>query len=166
MSNVPPPGMPGGLPGPVAPNGHPLATPGSRIAARLIDVVIGVLVGSVLGGILGASGGYTRYNFGVVILGIAVSFLLEAGLTATQGGSVGKLMLGLRVANASDGSSPVSWGPASIRWAIPGVFGLIPVLGWLASFVLFIASLVLLFSDPLRQTVSDKVARTLVLAKT
>ena len=157
--------MPYGVTGPVAPNGRPLGSAGLRIGARLIDGVIGFIVALILAGVFNASGGFGSFNIGVVLAGLVVGYLLDAGLTATKGGSVGKLLLGLRVANASDGNSPVSWTTATTRWAIPGVFSIVPILGTLAAVVVVIVSLVFLFSDKLRQTVWDKVAKTLVVTK-
>lgn len=156
--------------GPVAPNGQPLASPGMRIAARLIEIVLGFIVTAILAAIFISSGGAGlggvggKYNIGVTLLTLAFGWVIEAGLTATKGGSLGKLILGMRVVNANDGSTPVSWATASIRWAVPGAFSLVPLLGGLVAFVVFIVSLVFLFSDKLRQTVSDKVAKTLVVS--
>lgn len=186
MSNVPPPppGMPPpppGMPlppeggmyatGPVAPNGQALASAGMRIGARLIEFVIGIVVGLIFYAIIAGSGNGGvgglggKYNAGSVLLSLAFGWAIEAGLTATKGGSIGKLILGLRVVNASDGTTPVSWLTATIRWAIPGAFSLVPILGGIAGIVVWIVSIVFLFTDKLRQTVSDKVAKTLVVVK-
>lgn len=174
MPPPPPPGMPpppaGGMyaTGPVAPNGQPLASAGMRIAARLIEFVIAIVVGLIVAAIIiGSSGGVNGvggdFNIGATLVSLAISWALEAGLTATKGGSIGKLILGLRVVNANDGSSPVSWGTATIRWAVPGAFSIVPVVGGLVGFVVWIVSIVFLFTDKQRQTVSDKVAKTLVV---
>ena len=191
MSNVPPPppGMPpppnmpppppnmppppqGGMfvAGPTAPSGQPLASAGLRIAARLIEFVLSIIVGLVLTAIFVSStarkgvGGFGgTFNIGVILLSLVFGWLIEAGLTATLGGSLGKLILGMRVVNASDGSTPVSWMTATIRWAVPGAFSIVPILGGLASIVVLLVSLIFLFTDKLRQTVSDKVAKTLVV---
>jgi uncharacterized RDD family membrane protein YckC len=153
----------------------PLATPGQRIGARLIDVVINLAIGFVVAAIVVSSdesagvGGFggdvsagTRALLS--ILSIAIGFVYEAVITALKGGTPGKLLLGLRVVDADRGS-PVTFAQAIVRWAIPGVFGLIPVLGALVVFVVFIVSFVFLFTDARRQTVSDKVAKTVVVRK-
>ncbi len=174
MPPPPPPGMPpppmGGMyaSGPVAPNGRPLASAGMRIAARLIEMIIGGIIGAIIIAIIVGSGTSFNgvggsYNFGSVLISLAIGWALEAGLTATKGGSLGKLILGMRVVNAGDGSTPVSWMTATIRWAVPGAFSLVPILGGLVGLVVFIVSLVFLFTDKLRQTISDKVAKTLVV---
>ena len=179
MSNVPPPppgvppppGMPPPPPagmyaaGPVAPNGRPLASSGLRIVARLIEFVINLVFGIILFAIIVGSGSSFSgdYNVGVTLISLALSWVLEAGLTASKGGSLGKLILGLRVVNAADGTGPVSWGTATIRWAVPGAFSIVPLLGPLVALVVTLVSLVFLFTDKLRQTVSDKVAKTLVV---
>jgi uncharacterized RDD family membrane protein YckC len=150
-----PPPVPGPGTGPVAPNGAPLASGGMRILARLIEFVGYFVLTIVLSTIV--------HSFVASLVAWVVGWALEAYLTATKGGSVGKLILGLRVVNAADGSSPVSLQTATIRWAIPSASYPVPILGFLGSFVVWVVSLVLLFSDANRQTVSDKVAKTLVV---
>lgn len=182
MPPPPPPGMPppppawdGGASTPSSATGQPLASPGLRIAARLIDGVIGFVIGLILAGILIAGDAGTSFaGFGggggvakrwlVGVLGLGFALVYEGVLTGLKGGTPGKLILGLRVVKAADGS-PVDMGSAILRWAVPGAFGIVPILGGLAGFVVWIISLVFLFSDKLRQTVSDKVAKTLVVGK-
>lgn len=146
-----------------------------RIVARLIDAVIGGVFGAILAAIIisgdgsngfagfGGSGSFGK-RYLVTIGGLIFSFLYEAVVTAVAGGTPGKLILGMRVVNAADGSA-VQLPQSAIRWAIPGALSIIPILGGLAAFVIFVISLIFLFTDKLRQTVSDKVAKTLVVKK-
>ena len=88
----------------------------------------------------------------------------DAVLTKQFGGTPGKLVLGMRVVRADNGDR-VEWSHAIIRWAVPGALALvpIPVLPGLVNFVIFIVSLVFIFTKPLRQAVWDLVAKTLVV---
>jgi uncharacterized RDD family membrane protein YckC len=49
-----------------------------------------------------------------------------------------------------------------MRW-IPSLVGNIPVIGFLIYLVVFVLSLVWLFNDPKRQTVYDRIAKTMVI---
>jgi len=145
----------------MTPHGQRLATAGQRIGARLIDAVIvfGLFV-AILGALFGA--GVTEFNAGALILGIAFGFAYEAAMVAVKGGSLGKLILGLAVVRESDGVTPPGWEPGVMRW-LPSLAGNIPVIGLLISLVVFVLSLVWLFNDPKRQTVYDRVGKTMVI---
>jgi uncharacterized RDD family membrane protein YckC len=172
----PPPPPSGGFytPAPGVPGGRPLAEPWMRILARFLDgIIASVVFGSIaaaivlsgddsagFGGLGGDVDAGTR--FWLVLLTLIPSFLYEAVLTKLFGGTPMKLAFGMRVVQASEGG-PIEWKGSIIRWAVPGAFGIVPVIGALASLVVTIVSLVFLFSDKLRQTVSDKVAKTLVV---
>ncbi len=149
----------------------PLAPAGIRIGARLLDLIILGIIGAIIASFVGAgsiatgqraddvSGG--KY-FLAVLLSLAVGFVYEAVCTSKIGGTPMKKVLGLRVVDASSGAQlPLQ--QSAIRWAIPGAFSIIPIIGALAGFVIVLVSLVFLFTDKLRQTVSDKVAKTVVL---
>jgi len=147
-----------------------------RILARLLDLVIlsvislVVLVPIVLGdddsvgfgGFGGDAGFGEMYLYG--LLGMVIGFVWDAVLTKQFGGTPGKLVLGMRVVRADNGDR-VEWSHAIIRWAVPGALALvpIPVLPGLVNFVIFIVSLVFIFTKPLRQAVWDLVAKTLVV---
>jgi uncharacterized RDD family membrane protein YckC len=149
-----------------------IASAGMRILARFLDAIILAIVGSIIGSVLGAGAiatgrrgsdvGAGKY-FVAVLLSVIVSFVYDAVLTSKIGGTPMKKAFGMRVADAATGNSPVSLQQAATRWAIPGILSLIPVLGALASFVIFIVSLIFLFTDKNRQTVSDKIGKTVVL---
>jgi uncharacterized RDD family membrane protein YckC len=146
---------------PMTPHGQTLATAGQRIGARLIDTVI--VFGIVLAVIAAALGsGFGEFNAGVLILGIAFGFAYEAAMVALKGGSLGKLILGLAVVREDTGETPPGWEPGIKRW-IPGLVGNIPFIGVLISLVVFVLSLFWLFNDPKRQTVYDRIAKTMVI---
>lgn len=177
-SPPPPPPPPGGMytpppPGGV-PGGRPLASAGMRILARLLDaIILGVVGGSIGAAIVlsdGESAGFgglggdldAGKRFAIGLVSLVIGFVYEAVVTKMAGGTPMKLVFGLRVVRATDGQ-PVQWQESIIRWGFLGVIGLIPVLGGIAAFIISIVSLVFLFTDKLRQTVTDKVAKTIVI---
>jgi uncharacterized RDD family membrane protein YckC len=183
MSTPPPPPpppsarppQPGGFNAPhsAVPGGRPLATPGMRILARVLDAIIVGVAGSLIGAAIilsdGDSAGFgglggdlsagERLAFGLVSL--VIGFFYEAVLTKLKGGTPMKLAFGMSVVRA-DGM-PVGWPESIIRWGFLGLVGLIPFVGGIAALIIWIVSIVFLFTDSLRQTVSDKVAKTIVV---
>jgi uncharacterized RDD family membrane protein YckC len=164
--------------GPVSPAGQQLADPWMRVLARFLDgLIVGIVFSFIIAAIVlsdsdtagfggvGGDGSFGRlYLF--TIFTVAVGFVWDAVLTKMYGGTPMKLAFGMRVVRADNGG-PVEWSHAITRWAIPGAFALIPipVLPGLANLVIVILSLVFLFTKPLRQTVWDQVAKTLVVKK-
>jgi uncharacterized RDD family membrane protein YckC len=96
-------------------------------------------------------------------IGPLVVLALTIFLVATQGGSPGKLMLGLRVTLA-DGTTPIGYGPAAMR-SVPWLPTLIPLLGVLVWLGVVIGSLIMISNDPERRSVFDRVANTRVIRK-
>ena len=145
----------------MTPHGQTLATAGQRIGARLIDTVIvfGIFV-AVIAALFGA--GFGEFNFGVLVVGILFGFAYEAAMVALKGGSLGKLILGLAVVREDTGETPPGWEAGIMRW-IPGLIGNVPVIGPLVSLVVFVLSLFWLFNDDKRQTVYDRIAKTMVI---
>lgn len=179
-------GTPQPVPGAAGPGGQVmvdgnLATPGSRIVARIIDGVIWVAISAMAGAIFGsfdavASGSLTDLEDVSVGSAVAAGLLSTALVAAYEilmignfGATVGKLALGIRVVN-TDGS-PADYQTGLRRMYLyigVGVLQAIPligVFGALASFVISIAGLVMLFTDSLRQTPWDKVGRSIVVRK-
>jgi uncharacterized RDD family membrane protein YckC len=119
---------------------------GPRFLAILIDsIIIGVVAG-ILGAILrnsGLSGGVTG------LLALAYFIVLEA----TQGATVGKMALGLRVTR-TDGA-PISWSESIIRNLLRIIDGL---------FVYLIGA-ILIWTSPLKQRLGDRVAKTVVVRR-
>ena len=173
----PPPIPPGGMyqPTPGVPGGRPLASAGMRILARFLDSLIVGLVGGVVGAAIilgdGDSAGFGGFGgdmsggerFAISLVGLLIGFVYEAVITKVAGGTPMKLAFGMKVVRVADGQ-PVQWSESIIRWGFLGVIGLIPVLGGIAVFIIWIVSIVFLFTDKLRQTVTDKVAKTIVVS--
>jgi uncharacterized RDD family membrane protein YckC len=141
-----------------------------RVLARFLDIVILIVIGLIIGAIVGGGSATVSSGTGdgigrflvAAILGLIVGFLYDAVMTKTKGGTPMKLAFGMRVVRADDGS-PVEWKHAIIRWAIPGVFTIVPILGGIVALVVVIVSLVFIFTKPLRQAVWDQVAGTIVV---
>ncbi len=143
-----------------------LASPGRRIGARVLDylvwlaiaVLVALLVGVDVGETLRADIGMNA-SFQQNLIWLAAVATLEIGMVATQGTSLGKLALDLRVTDA-DGNIP-SFRQAALRIAplaliVLGSFG-----SWAIMLLAFV-SLVLMFVDSSHQTLWDKVAKTVV----
>lgn len=119
---------------------------GVRIGARVVDVVllgwlVAVLVVEVEGRLLsggGVSGEGAATRVGVAFLAAAV--VTEVVPVAVWGASLGKALLGLRVARA-DGGWPPGAARAVVRWAV--LFGAlaVPVAGWAAVLVVVVTRL-------------------------
>jgi uncharacterized RDD family membrane protein YckC len=120
---------------------------GPRFLAILIDSIIIGVVGAILGVIFqnspGLSGGVTG------LLALAYFIVLEA----TQGATLGKMALGLRVTRA-DGA-PISWTESIIRNLLRIIDGL---------FVYLIGA-ILIWTSPLKQRLGDRVAKTVVVRR-
>lgn len=115
------------------PNGSGVAPFGRRVVARLIDV--GVLVALVVGlnwalgdwfGVTtrtvtqnGTTTFYTMTPYGMLVT-CALAFLLEVVLPAFMGGQVGKLLMGLRIADAETLRVPLGWTQLLGRWVLLG----------------------------------------------
>jgi uncharacterized RDD family membrane protein YckC len=173
----PPPDAYGSVSGPMSPAGEPLAKPGMRILARFLDgLILGVIGYLVALALIGPDDASGLDNFGgdvsfadaylVAVIGVGIAFVWDAVATRTFGGSPMKLAFGMRVVRADNGRQ-VEWSHAITRWAVPGALALIPVprLVWPLQLIVFVISLVYLFSKPLRQAVWDQVAKTLVVRR-
>lgn len=93
---------------------------------------------------------------------IALGAIYEVGMVAWKGGTVGKLILGLRVVNQSDHRYPPTAQAAGLRW-LPTLLTYFGIIGSLLGLIIFVLSLVWLFSDTHRRTVYDRVASTYVV---
>lgn len=161
--------------------GRQLGSAGTRIGAKAIDIVIIIAVQVAISlvavavssdDLLSTSNSFSlttnwlqAFVFG--LLALFIDFLYNVVLVARSGGQPGKLMLGLRIVR-TDGSD-VDLRTASIRWSpilALSVLGFVPIAGIFASigrFILLVVNLVLVLSDPRRQSVFDKVAGTYVV---
>jgi len=120
---------------------------GMRVLALRIDGIIVGVVGGLLAFILrnapGLSGGL------IGLLAIAYFIVMEA----TQGATVGKMALGLRVVKM-DGS-PISWSESVIRNLLRIIDGLF----------VYLVGAILIWTSPLKQRLGDRVANTVVIRK-
>jgi len=152
--------------GPGMVHGRPLASAGARIGARLIDALILLVIGgTIIVAILAGDDDFNRFSgfdIGVLIASIVLGIAYEVGFVVWQGGTPGKLILGLRIIEQETGRTPPDAQHAILRW-VPSLVGNVPLIGGIVSLILFILSLVWLFSDPKRQTVYDRVGKTYVV---
>jgi uncharacterized RDD family membrane protein YckC len=160
---------------PAQPVGIPLADAGLRFAARFLDRIIMAIIGCVPGLMIsgsaialtpnnGSSGMFGSLGAAVAssIVSAIVVLLYDGVATATLGGTLMKRAFGMKVVNQSDGL-PVNMQVALTRAAPLAICTAIPWVGSLGQFILGLVSLIFLFTDKLRQTVSDKVAKTVVI---
>lgn len=119
---------------------------GPRFLAVLIDSIILAIVSGLLGAGLGPH--QTGASSG---LGGLIFFVYYIVMEATQGATLGKMALGLRVVRV-DGA-PISWSESVIR-------NLLRIVDCL---VFYILGAILIWTSPLKQRLGDKVAHTVVV---
>ena len=136
-----------------------LATPMRRLAAGALDAV---LLAVVVLAILGVTGQYpstasvqdsARLIAGIWWL-VFASLIYTVPMTAVRGQTIGKIALRIRVAALPDGGNP-GFGRALLRWSVPVVMNVVPGLG--------LVSYVPILFDPMRQSLGDKAATTVVV---
>lgn len=163
-----------GSQGDVGIGGPSLAEPINRIGARLIDGVIWFVINAVVfavfvGGSAFSTGGasyVTGLFAGLVSTALIAGY--EIFMVGSRGQTLGKMALGMKVTR-EDGSAP-DFQVAAMRMAhyialavLAALTGVVGIIFNLVLLVIVIVSLVFLFSDNMRQTVWDKVAKTLVV---
>ncbi len=120
---------------------------GPRFLAVLIDAIILGVIGGILGAIFrdspGLSGGVTG------LLALAYFIVLEA----TQGATLGKMALGLRVVK-TDGS-PITWTESIIRNLLRIIDGLF----------VYLVGAIFVWTSPLKQRLGDRAAHTVVVKR-
>lgn len=145
----PPPG--GGRPPTTSP-----ASLGARIGARLID---GILVGIVLGIIL-----FALFGANTVITGV-ISSLLGFGyfvwLESTQGATLGKKLLSMRV-TGPDGGNPAT--DVAAKRNVWMLLGIIPLVGGFLSLAAVIVIIVTIAQSPDNRGYHDTFAGTSVVS--
>ncbi len=167
------------LPGEVEPIGDlGLAEPVNRIGARVIDGVVWIVLLLVVAYLVTGTSGIGLRAEGVsyaahlvaTVIGTALVAAYEVLMVTTRQATLGKVALGLRVAR-QDGTPP-GRNEALLRvvpFAAPQLLAaLAGGLGWLfvvLSVLIGVGSVVLLFIDPRRQAVWDKLARTVVVGQ-
>ena len=140
-----------------------LAGMGRRLWARIIDFVLLGLVALIaiiaLFGLLADSErGFLVALFLGILMVLAIWILYEPMMIAAMGQTLGKKWAGVKVVRADDGAVP-GWGKSFVRWLIPSVVNLIPILGGIAALVIYISPLF----TPTRQGWHDMAASTAVL---
>ncbi len=127
---------------------------GRRAAAVIIDMIIFFIIGFVIalftGGITGA--GYQMED-GPAFLLFLLTLLYYIVLEAIWGATLGKMLLGLRVAR-TDGS-PIGWSASLIRNILRIVDG----------FLFYLVGAILVWQSPLRQRLGDRIADTVVVQR-
>ncbi|MBB0245091.1 RDD family protein [Streptomyces alkaliphilus] len=134
----------------------PLAPLGRRFLARVADwLIVAIPVGLItLPWAFDGDGGLTG---GLVYL--LVYFVYEGLMLTTRGQTLGKMLLGIRVARLDNGAVPAG-NPGWIRAAVYSLPQLVPCLGtlfWLWNV------LTCTWDRPYRQCLHDKAARTVVV---
>jgi uncharacterized RDD family membrane protein YckC len=127
---------------------------GLRAVAVIIDTIILMVVGYVIamfGGTTTASG--FQLNGGPALLLFLIGFAYYIVMEAQQGGTVGKLVLGLRV--VKEGGGKLDWQASIIRNLLRIVDGL---------FVYLVGAILVWTSDK-KQRLGDRVAHTVVVKR-
>ncbi|MEO8953153.1 MAG: RDD family protein [Ktedonobacteraceae bacterium] len=126
---------------------HQYAGVGVRFLAVLIDSIIIAVVGGLLSFIFrdapGLGGGI------VGILAIVYYIVMEA----TQGATLGKMALGLRVVKVN--GSPISWTESIVRNLLRIIDGLF----------VYLVGAIFVWTSPLKQRLGDRAAQTVVIRK-
>lgn len=148
-----------------------LASPGKRLVARILDFVVmwcASFIVAMLGFGGGVAAGATGSDVGLaamfsafaatVMTIVIISIAYEVTLIALKGQTIGKMVMGIRVARADNGELP-GWGKSVGRWALPSLLGLIPLIGWIGTVLTYVS----LTWDDRRQGWHDKAAATVVV---
>jgi uncharacterized RDD family membrane protein YckC len=123
---------------------------GVRFLALLID---GILIG-VVSGIINGVAAVTHSSLIQVIAAIVIIILVlfyHIGMEATQGATLGKKALGLRVTK-TDGTLP-GWSASLIRNLLRIIDGLFA----------YLVGAIIIWNSPLKQRLGDKAAHTVVI---
>jgi uncharacterized RDD family membrane protein YckC len=139
-----------------------LATIGRRVGARLLD---GVIVGLPLTILVFAVSDVDQAKSTVhtplwaQVFAAAVAAVYEVALIRLRGQTVGKRILGIKVARITDGVVP-DWTASVVRYLLPVLPLLVPIPGiFVLSLVIYLAAVV----DPLRRGWHDRAAGTIVV---
>ncbi|MEV6772209.1 RDD family protein [Nocardia sp. NPDC051030] len=146
------------------------ASPRARLGARLLDtLIVGTPVGIAAAFILTDAArepGRTASDRGaealvlIALLAFAVSAAYEIGLTATQGATFGKRVVGIHVVDADTAAAPgsgIGYGAAWTRWAVLFLPTLVCEL-WTP-----LCALSVYLGGPARQGWHDRAAKTYVI---
>ncbi len=143
------------------------ATVGVRIGAALIDGLLSIIIFFVAIAIFGntdtSDSGFEITGGGVeTVIAVIVILAVYTTMIATKGATPGKLMLGLRITMEDGVTTPPGGSKAIIR-NIPGLIGIIPLIGQLVSLGFVIMSLIWVSGDSERRSAYDRLAGTRVV---
>jgi uncharacterized RDD family membrane protein YckC len=126
---------------------------GIRVGAAAIDTAIGVVI-------------IAPFSASVLLSGLALSlyWVVVVVMVAKLGGSPGKLAVGLRVTKIDGVTSPPGDRESVIR-TLPGLLGLIPIVGGLISLGIGLISIRYVATDPQRRSIYDRIGGTRVVYK-
>lgn len=154
-----------------------LAEPIMRIGARVIDYIVWFIVNVVFSALfLGtalATGNVEEVSYiAGVLAGLLTTLIIaayEAVLVGTQGATLGKMALGLKVVRGDGSPADLKDGvmrilPYLVLSVLSAIIPFFSLIAFLVFVVVGLISLVFLFTDDKRQTVWDKVAKTLVVS--
>lgn len=152
-----------------------LASIGQRALARIIDALIAGFAGGIaaviLSGIIGAiasasDGSDAGFGLAMIVTGVGILFIAIAGLAyetlmlTFYGATLGKMVMKIKVVSVETGEKPQLLN-ALLRYALPGVMGLIPIVGGFAALTCWLSPL--FDSSGRQQGWHDKVAKTVVI---
>lgn len=140
-----------------------LAGMGRRLWARIIDWMLMAVVGLIVLLVVFSSLSDNEMGLLVALLVItlvflAVLLLYEVSMIAALGQTLGKKWAGVKVIRADNGAVP-GWGKSFVRWLIPSVVSVIPIIGNAATLVVYLSPVFY----PTRQGWHDMAATTAVV---
>ncbi|WP_010119549.1 RDD family protein [Corynebacterium nuruki] len=147
--------------------GSTLPGAGVRLGAYIIDAIILMIIAVIVGFIVGLAGGAsddgavsagTQFLLSVIV--VVIWFAYRVGMEISAGGSVGKLILGLKVVDINGQRLSAQNSLIRNAWFIVGI---IPFVGGILSFVAAIALGVTISSNPQKQSFTDKWAKSYVV---
>jgi uncharacterized RDD family membrane protein YckC len=149
----PPPGFDSQAQPPAGPRPGELV---DRFAARLIDgvllfvvnliivsvIVIGVIFGS-SGGLLGAGSSYGASALGSIITA-AIYLGYFAYMESSQGRTIGKMIMKLRVVGPNGGNPTLEQAARRNIWMAYGIVGIVPIVGGLIGLVAALVAVIMI----------------------
>ena len=143
--------------------GRELAGRGTRLGAALIDVIILIVIMFVVG-IVTPFRFFDPSRSGTIatlvlsyVFGMVIFLLVHGYLLATQGQTVGKKVLGIRIVR-TDGSLATFGRVFGLRYALNGLIASVPIVGSIYALV----DALMVFRDS-RQCLHDQIADTIVV---
>jgi len=138
----------------------PLGNRGKRLLARIVDgIAVGIVVWAVFGWWIGT--GTTSGQVGISVIEAVVYFVYDALMMQRwHGQTLGKRLLGLRVAMLDDGTPP----RAPAAWARAAVYSLPTIITCIGDVFALVNILWCTWDQPYHQCLHDKAAKTVVVA--